>query len=1055
MDNDLDDRINKNDPSVRAVEDAESAGVAPGFMGGSDWPEDVAYRLNGEDYDKNGRRIKRRERSRRASDDLSAAERNASNGDDLEQPQDSLDGNRNNEVSAKGFYSGRGKGKNKKGKGEKKGWLKKGGPIGAITGLLAIAAGFMGGVQNMMPIAVEEMIIEKFNSIGISSTMASDGWLDTQLNQGVRVGNLRTGESSENLFAFSEYQVDRLESQGLRVVTGIGDLTQITAILYKKDNMWIPVVGSDMVNYESNSYSESQLIDAIRVASGLDNIGSPVSPKDALMDSNFKVPYTKASKAWRGGSSGWFDNIMSNVTEQKLSITRNRWSRWVAKSMSGAKNELDKVIEEFNETARSANLEKTGDDGVTSREGTLAEEDEDGTVHVDQNGDEQKYNSTKEIDDVEYDMDDVSEAQQERILANNDGSNSVNVSSDKVTKSNITVEGISKVLNSKAIKAASAIGEYGCALLEGLVSIYTTVSAYQSLQFLNLISGFLESVDKIKAGDGTASPINEYSANLTTKEYTRDDNDEIVGEEKKTAMESAGMAWLFGKNSTISPNDQSVRNVNFENIMSSTSVLFDNFTMTLAVYEHCGYVKAGVAAVDLATTIISFIPIAGQAIKGIQIGIKTGVKIAVKAAVQIALYAVIPIAAKNLAKMMIQDAATEWFGEDLGNAIISGANKYLGGNGTSGGQSPASEAKVMSYLGRRDAVIAEEAKYQRAIRSPFDITSRYTFLGSLAYSIIPLAYSNGWMASTESALSMVSSSLVAMLPTANAINDQSVLTSTGNCDLLGSAGAVGDAFCNPYIITDTSTMDTSPVAVNNIVRDMRSGDVVAASDIYEKVGSENFNDDGSIKNSSNLAKYITYCGQRTSQYGIKDATIANQLTGQDTVASKIIGVVPGLNNLQDIYAGLAQEDGRNLAWANGSACVASEENEFWDEYKWYQRYAENERLLENMNPGYTSTVTAYLDDYYEKNPLDQSLEGIIARFTGMSKEKVEDTFALIEYYEFLNDYNPAERYAFGGEVVEKEEKLLFDNDNNVAKNTWVVLLGQINYADVRNRNFAV
>ncbi|MBQ1373308.1 hypothetical protein IIY66_00685 [Candidatus Saccharibacteria bacterium] len=84
MDNDLDDRINKNDPSVRAVEDAESAGVAPGFMGGSDWPEDVAYRLNGEDYDKNGRRIKRRERSRRASDDLSAAERNASNGDDLE-----------------------------------------------------------------------------------------------------------------------------------------------------------------------------------------------------------------------------------------------------------------------------------------------------------------------------------------------------------------------------------------------------------------------------------------------------------------------------------------------------------------------------------------------------------------------------------------------------------------------------------------------------------------------------------------------------------------------------------------------------------------------------------------------------------------------------------------------------------------------------------------------------------------------------------------------------------------------------------------------------------
>ena len=167
---------------------------------------------------------------------------------------------------------------------------------------------------------------------------------------------------------------------------------------------------------------------------------------------------------------------------------------------------------------------------------------------------------------------------------------------------------------------------------------------------------------------------------------------------------------------------------------------------------------------------------------------------------------------------------------------------------------------------------------------------------------------------------------------------------------------------------------------------------------------------------------------------------------------KIIGFVPVLNNIQDIVQGISDEV--NMGWANGSACVASSENGHWDEYKWYQRYAENQRLLENMNPGYVSEVTAYLDDYYTVNPLDQSLEGTLARFTGMSKEKVEDTFALIEYFEFLDNYDPAERYAFGVPAVEVEKELKFDNDNTVADNLLIVLFNPVSYADVRNRSFA-
>ena len=173
--------------------------------------------------------------------------------------------------------------------------------------------------------------------------------------------------------------------------------------------------------------------------------------------------------------------------------------------------------------------------------------------------------------------------------------------------------------------------------------------------------------------------------------------------------------------------------------MANLSTITGNVELTSKIYEACGYVKAVTAGIDLVSTVISFIPIIGQGVKAIQITAKGVAKAVVKAAAIAAFYIIIPIAAKKVANMLIKDAATEWFGEDLGNAITSGASKYLGGNGTSGGQSPGSRERVLAYMNAQDTVIAEEADYQRSIRSPFDVTSHYTFLGSLAYSLIPSA----------------------------------------------------------------------------------------------------------------------------------------------------------------------------------------------------------------------------------------------------------------------------------------------------------------------------
>ncbi len=921
--------------------------------------------------------------------------------------------------SGPSFYSGSGK-TLVSNKAKFRGFLKKGGPMLLITGLIGGFGALMMGAQTLMPIAIGEMIIEKFNSVGVSSTLASDAWLDTQLNQGMQ------SSGTNNKYGISSYQVQSFEGQGMKVVNAGG----VTAILYLKNGTYIPVVGSSFVN-------NSGLAESIKTASGLSNVGTPVTAAVALADPDFKIPYTTAAKGWRGGASGWFDKIMTNITEAKLSVNRNRWSRFVASGVSD-------ITEEFNKIAASSIRTKTSDFSA----------DETIRISVDQynkggwdEGNEYIYN-TKIIDGGGGNT----SVNGEKLIITNvtpvykkDGKgNDVLVGYDVSGNNNasstngVTESSLTEVLNSKAVKAATMATDMTCAGVEGLMSIYTVVSAYQSLQFLNLVSGYLEAVDKVKAGDGNDSPIHTYASNLTTKadtvsaksDGTATENsmggvkEEVVA--NKTAMESQGIAWLFDANSKINPSNPSVQNTNLEAIMSNISSITSNVSLTAQTFEACGYAKVATSAIKLMTTTLSLIPIIGGEIKLMTMTAGTVATALIKGAAMVFFYAAIPVIAKKVANSIIKDAATEWFGEDLGNALVSGAGKYLGGNGTSGGQGPGSENKVLSYLQERDTVIADEAEYQRAIRSPFDASSKYTFLGSMAYSIIPLAYSSsGIMSTLRNVSSLASSSIIAMTPTANAISEESAMNSVGECAMLESTGAVGDAFCNAYIITDTSTISTSPIAVAEIVN--RLGETeIATQNNYVGVSSNNFNSDGSIKKDSNLAKYITYCGQRTSQYGVRDAKIAASLSNGNI--SGFISMVPVIGDMGSVISAIS--DVTNFKWTTGRACVASEDNDMWEENKWYQRYAENERLLENINPDYKSTVTAYIEDYYEENPLDNSLEGQIARFSGMSKEDVEDTIALMQYYVFLANYNPSERYAFTELRLERKNAVSFDDKNS-------------------------
>ncbi len=929
-------------------------------------------------------------------------------------------------------------GKNTGSRGGFSGFMKKRGPLIAILGILGGVGALMVGMQTLMPVAIQEIIIEKFNSIDTSSTVASDVWLDAQLNMANEKVMEKAGRVGDEMFGFTDYQVKSFENKGLKVAKT--DSGKVLSIVFKDYDKWVPIVGSELID-------RNGIADDIKTRVGLSVIEQPITAETALKNRQFKMPYTEASKTWRGGGSGWFDQMMSKITETKLNVKRNRWARFVAKS-------TDDVRETFLKNASGDVLDKISDSGVDAIDG-----DDDGEM-----------STSTEAD---------------TSLNDADGN----------------AEKVNKILNSKAVSAAKVVSgglDWTCQLAEAMVSIYTVVSAYQNLQYLNLISGYLESTSKMMAGMGDESPVNDYNERLVATGTTNKNG------VKKTAMESAGIANLFS-NVKVNPNDESVQNVNFEAVMSNLSTITGNVAFASNIYEKCGYAKIGISTTNLVLTVLSVVPIFGQGVSVAKVLVKIAVDTAINFAVTSALGIIIPKITQSVVNVISKNVATEWLGEDLGNALVSAASKYLGGNASSGGQGPGSLSKVTAFMGARDAVIAEEAEYQRATRSPLDVTSKYTFLGSMAYAMMPLAFSNsGAISALKSTASLMSSSAIGTLSMANAVSEADELTNVGDCTFLESAGAIGDAFCNPYIVTDMNTITTEPMQVyknayyiegtailwwyeideegngswksedmnysasfdsnGNVRRPsgmvfdkdgimLRHGDVDPnkISSLVEFTSS-NLSEDGKIISGSNLNKFVVFCGQRVSPYNVKDANIANELADPSGSLS-LMSSAPVIGDVADLIRSLRNSP-ENVAWATGQQCMVSDDNDFWTRNKYFQRYDETMRLLESNKPGYKSEVTAVVEKYYNDNPIDNSLEGQIARFAGMEKNDVEDTLALLSYYERVADYDASLRYMFGEEIMIGGLPKYNFYSEKMGDGAYI-LLYTLSYGDLRNRNFVV
>ena len=222
---------------------------------------------------------------------------------------------------------------------------------------------------------------------------------------------------------------------------------------------------------------------------------------------------------------------------------------------------------------------------------------------------------------------------------------------------------------------------------------------------------------------------------------------------------------------------------------------------------------------------------------------------------------------------------------------------------------------------------------------------------------------------------------------------------------------------------------------------------------------------------SDLMKYITYCLDRVSPFGVVDQNIADSVDKSQTgnfVIDTVLGVMPIVGDIADIVSSASTL--KNIGYISGESCVAGNnldeeeaasvdpdfatESPKWDKAKYYQLFVGDQSLAESMGIIEKSAVTVAMEEYYEENPLDESYEGQLARWSGLDKETVSDALDVIAYYNYINNYDASERYAFGAPVVDEGEKDLNFENEYVMDGMTVALEGVV-YTDVRNRTFVV
>ncbi len=254
-----------------------------------------------------------------------------------------------------------------------------------------------------------------------------------------------------------------------------------------------------------------------------------------------------------------------------------------------------------------------------------------------------------------------------------------------------------------------------------------------------------------------------------------------------------------------------------------------------------------------------------------------------------------------------------------------------------------------------------------------------------------------------------------------------------------------------------------------------------------------------INQNGPLGLFILMSGQRGSEWGVADSSNIELLAKSDFTLGRVHPCIVGsLQCFSSKYTELGwggSSDKEELEkkitrsefmsrWVGGTAYVAYngtgmsnfgsmntgftkddrfkdktrlDENDepmyFWDEMRLYQSYSELLEWMESAGIINTSGVAKTAQVYYDENPLDNSYEGIIARYSGMKKDQVVAIFDLMQYVAWLKNYDATALYPTPRPLPEKIENN--SNEEIMGQAEKITALAGVVYDEMRYRTVTV
>lgn len=573
-----------------------------------------------------------------------------------------------------------------------------------------------------------------------------------------------------------------------------------------------------------------------------------------------------------------------------------------------------------------------------------------------------------------------------------------------------TPEAKARSMVNRIASKVSSVGVPVCSALRIANIAAVTVSAYQIYQSIAYFLGLMEPISKAMAGEGDQSAINETLNFMTTQttskvDYVNADGRTTQKDVTGNMLESTGSKLVMGK--TISPESETAP-YSLDNITKAATTIAVSTGATNVV---CSGVMAASAIISLASNGIPGGKLATFVVGAIM---QTVGGVIITGVVASIVSAIIPYVAKIFASNIFETYTGVPAGE-LFSLGAANANFQLATQGSA--FMPSDTDAVKTQNRRTTLALNQEAEVDRLNRSPFDPTSTNTFMGSLMSKFTFMTYSSNFLSSLASFNNIAANSIRKLTPASSAADEELMYTSRYT-ECRNLPGTQCDIYGVPIVTTDYSTIDLKP-----------------DDETYEKVISNNLDNNGDIKDGSELAKFINFCKNRNSPWGVKDANILNALQTDFGIVGNNL---PFINDILDIIN--AAEDIANEPWATGSICENSSSNSRWNnEFKYYQRYVEDMRILSGMEDetGGSNPVLAYESRWEEKHPIDTSFAGTLARISGQTKDDIAFLIEYTRYSTEIANYNPTTRYNFNQENPEPAE---IHFEENTIKETPVIAI---------------